>query len=283
MQKIKSLIKKIMPISLYIYLCQMRKMKKVNRISKKSNIDILDINELKKIKKSDTLFILGSGDSINSITEEEWKIIKSKDSIGLNFWLYHKFIPNFYCYEEGDDDERNNIFYKNLKLKEEEYKSVIFLVKSIQWHGLDYSSIPKKLIKNHKISTEIEAFSSSRKEMIKFYNKLKIRHTKTLVQARASISYLIYLGYLLGYKEIVLCGVDLNNTKYFFEDIKYNKYIIPKNEMKDIHFTEMKRVDKLTISEIIEVLAKDIFKNEIKIYIAKSVGVLSSKIEVYKF
>jgi len=47
-------------------------------------------------KKSDTLFILGSGPSINLITESEWAHIREHDSVGFNWWMAHDFVPSFY-------------------------------------------------------------------------------------------------------------------------------------------------------------------------------------------
>jgi hypothetical protein len=38
-----------------------------------------------------------------------------------------------------------------------------------------------------------------------------------LYKKRASISLWAYFSYALGYKNVVLCGVDLNNTVYFYE------------------------------------------------------------------
>ena len=36
-------------------------------------------------KKSDTVFIVGSGESINDLSEKEWDIIKRHNIIGLNY------------------------------------------------------------------------------------------------------------------------------------------------------------------------------------------------------
>ena len=50
-----------------------------------------------KNKNSDTLFILGSGESINSI--KIWDKIRSHDSIGFNYFIFNNFVPSFYILE----------------------------------------------------------------------------------------------------------------------------------------------------------------------------------------
>lgn len=275
MEKIKLLIKRIIPISLYIYIQKERNIRNIRKLSKESKISILDIEELKKLKKSDTLFILGGGSSINSITEKEWKVIKTKDSFGLNFWLYHEFVPDFYCYEEPFFKE---IFYKTLKLKEKEYENTIFILKDGK---LSHELVPEQLKKNYRLSLQLSALISSKKEMIKFYKK--VENLKMIVQARVSMSYLIYLGYLMGYEKVVLCGVELDNTKYFYQEKKYNHFEIPQIKKTEVHITEEQRNGVIITSEIIKILSKNILKDKLKIYIAKNVGKLKNEIEVYDF
>ena len=75
----------------------------------------------------------------------------------------------------------------------------------------------------------------------------------------------------------------MNSTSYFYDDIMYNKYTIPKNEMKNIHFIERKLKDKLPVSEIIIEMEKFLFQGDKKLYIAKNIGALKNKIDVYNF
>jgi hypothetical protein len=57
-------------------------------------------NEDFKYKKtSDTLYILGSGPSINHLSSKCFSLIKEADSIGFNFWFAHEFVPSFYCFQ----------------------------------------------------------------------------------------------------------------------------------------------------------------------------------------
>lgn len=270
-----------MPLNIYILFFKKKRERVIKKIRKYNKIEELKIDDLKKLKKTDTLFILGSGESINLITDEEWKIIEKNDSVGFNFWLYHEFVPTLYVYEESiDDEERNKIFYEMLNLKKEKYIKNKFIVKSLREKFL-IEKIPNELKKNFLLSNEIEGLCYDKNILKKFLALIKEKNE--LIQIRGTIIYLLGLAYILGYKKIVLCGIDLNSTSYFYDDIMYNKYTIPKNEMKNIHFIERKLKDKLPVSEIIIEMEKFLFQGDKKLYIAKNIGALKNKIDVYNF
>ena len=221
-----------MPLNIYILFFKKKRERVIKKIRKYNKIEELKIDDLKKLKKTDTLFILGSGESINLITDEEWKIIEKNDSVGFNFWLYHEFVPTLYVYEEsGDDEERNRIFYDILNLKRRNYIGKKFIVKSVREKFL-IEKIPDELKKNFLLSNEIEGLCYDKNILKKFLKR--IREKSELMQVRGTVTYLLVLAYILGYKKIVLCGIDLNSTGYFYDDIIYNKYITPKNEIKNI-------------------------------------------------
>ena len=54
-----------------------------------------------KYKNSDTAVFLGSGQSINNISMQEWVVInKNCDLWTVNNWVYHPFVvPDFYMVE----------------------------------------------------------------------------------------------------------------------------------------------------------------------------------------
>ena len=56
------------------------------------NKKLIKSNIFKK-KNSDNLFILGSGESINSI--KIWDQIETHDSVGFNYFIFNNFVPNF--------------------------------------------------------------------------------------------------------------------------------------------------------------------------------------------
>ena len=72
----------------------------------------LTLKEIKKkIKKNDTIFVLGGSETINNITEKQWNFIAKHDSIGINWWPVHEFIPTYYY----SNYPRNKTHFKNYK------------------------------------------------------------------------------------------------------------------------------------------------------------------------
>ncbi|HYK35227.1 hypothetical protein [Alloacidobacterium sp.] len=62
-------------------------------------LPLLETLNLPSLRTSDTLFVLGSAWSINSISDKRWQIIARHDSVGINFWPVHPFLPRFYHFE----------------------------------------------------------------------------------------------------------------------------------------------------------------------------------------
>src|SRR5438105_10010101 len=66
---------------------------------RRSGVRRLNEVDLHAYKRSNTLFVLGSGASVNEISPERWKVIARHDSVGFNFWLVHPFVPTYYFLE----------------------------------------------------------------------------------------------------------------------------------------------------------------------------------------
>ncbi|WP_404468984.1 hypothetical protein [Sutcliffiella horikoshii] len=263
----------------------------VSKYRKKYNVKLL--GEMGgKLKKSNTLFILGSGSSVNSLTNEQWEEIKKHDSVGFNFWFLHDFTPSFYVYEENLNTERNDIFYDILSTKKEDYKDIPFIVKDIEYKGLTYEKIPEELRDQFYLSTDI-TFQSQKNDLQLFY-KLgyefirqlnKDIEIKVLLKKSGTLSYLLTLGEQLGYKKIVLCGVDLNNSKYFYDSTLYKEKFkipaIPINSMEK-HPTNQALNGNIPMEEIISVIDQTILVPKgIKLYIGSKTSALYPKLPYY--
>ncbi|MBA7523055.1 hypothetical protein ES705_15178 [subsurface metagenome] len=259
---------------------------KENKLKDTANLKI------KNYKKSNTLFILGSGASIVNISSEEWKIIRKSDSFGFNHWIVHDFVPTFYMFE--CENPKKLVFFRNLKQKAEKYKRVPIIYKGLTNQPIDLDRFPSQLRKNLYISAlflfqceDVISFS----QIIKYMKKLKMfsqsEKMRIHMQCRASISDIIIFGVIAGYKNIVLCGVDLNKINYFYEaDSNYYKkkgLLIPFSEQKGpIHRTIDKTVGNLTIDEIVYTLNEIVLKPMgINLYVAFNSSALYPKIPFY--
>ncbi|MFU2109639.1 hypothetical protein ACLRAH_03740 [Glaesserella parasuis] len=264
-----------------IFLKIMNRLKSINQIN------------FEELKKSDTLFILGSGSSINDLSSSDWEHISKHDSVGFNFWFLHDFVPSYYVYEESLDQRRNDIFYEILDDKKELYKNTVFLVKDIERKGKTLHKIPSSIKNNFYLAPSM-SFTSNfldenkffymLNEIIPFLKKVNSNRIRLLFNRKASLIYIVMLSYLLGYKKVVLCGVDLNNNHYFFDDVKYNNYKKPDNSyINGVHPTnDIGNKDPMTVAQILEVLYfKFLYKN-INLYILSNKSELAKFLPIYK-
>ena len=247
-------------------------------------------------KNSDTLFILGSGESINSI--KIWDKIRKHDSVGFNYFIFNNFVPNFYIFESTypEYEDEYNAQLSLIEKKINKFKSTkVFLKISRGFEGikkiLDKNSI------NYKLLFELNFNSNNVEEL-----KTKITHKKynlvkdflLLGQGVASIERLCLKAFFSGYKKIVLCGVDLNNSRYFFEknqlfteDLKKisNKIMKSKDMVHkgNKHITSDTKYCKggIVVQDVLTIYQKYVFKNKSQIFVESENSLLKQFFPVY--
>lgn len=263
----------------------------VTKYAKKYNVKQISDFDYLSYKTSDTLFVLGSGSSINDYTSEQWDLIKKHDSIGFNFWLINDFIPTFYVYEENADSSKTDTFYKLLHEKVEQYKDVPLIAKDIEVKGVSVNKLPKPLRKNLFLSTDIVMPGENIKKFrshLRFYNSYTRKKNRfslrVLPKKRATLSYLLFLAQEMDYKNIVLCGVDLSDSRFFYYNNKYANRLKPEMDLNedDIHPTNQKQESNISISDIIELIQEELFvEDHIKITVGSKKSALYPRFDYY--
>lgn len=189
--------------------------KKIGKLSYPS-----PMSKLKSLKTSNELFILASGSSINQI--KNWDRVKEADSVGFNFFMLHNFVPTFYYFEPEEINKRNDFYIKNILTKQGYFEQVfIRKMKNSLPIVNTINKIGAKAINVKPLSFKIDSRKQLEEKVRKvlkdsFFNKNLIYH-----QGSASIDLLSLTAMRLGYKKIYFCGVDLNNSKYFYESEEY--------------------------------------------------------------
>jgi hypothetical protein len=217
----------------------------ITSLNKIFNFNKLIDLPIKQYKTSDTIFILASGSSISSYSKEYWDIIRRHDSIGFNFWPVHDFIPT-YCQIEIPQDSLGRVatLKEILNFKQMDYRNVPIILKTthITPSRLNsfFQTLSGNFLQNMYISRMIPIPGlaiETKKRSIHLLNQLGYFDTtkrRNLVFGWASsVTDLLHIAVKFDYKEIILCGVDLNDSKYFYEvDAKYYKekgIPVPKN------------------------------------------------------
>jgi hypothetical protein len=208
---------------------------------------------------ADTLFVLGSGSSINRLSPAQWARVERAHSVGFNFWIIHDHVPTYFVFEQRTGSERATAFYRLLEMRADDYQGVPLLMKSTVG-GLD--RIPSGLRPGLTASPTFEVPGRSRPELrraLDLSRRLGIWRPGDpgmIPTKRASLSYMLFFGWFLGYRRIVLLGVDLNNTRYFYEERRdeyqaLGRPVPESGQLGTIHRTVDRRVDPLTIDEVV--------------------------------
>jgi hypothetical protein len=214
-------------------------------------LPLLDSVDLSLWKTSDTLFILGSAWSINEISDERWQVIEKHDSVGINFWPAHPFVPRVFQFE--------NIAYDNqpvmydalrglLERRSEAYVNTLKIITEVNPIELRQTvfELPEGIKKNLYVGFSMPVVARNEDELragIQYMHSIGAfsphRRVAWLFKYGGSVIAMMTLAVLMGYRRIILCGVDLNSQNYFYHHRgRYPEYadweFVPR---KDAHLT----------------------------------------------
>lgn len=272
-----------------------------NKLSK-GQYKIATFNNLHDYKTSDTLFILGTGSSINSISNSQWKLIREHDSIGLNLFLAHPFIPTFYHLEFTP--LLLKYFEKWKSIKDFDFKKTSFINFSLHldegknisdyvFSKHTYFSVPRRPYTHQNKKAFIKILN-------KYYAKNAYKENNVYLHHKGSLTVALSIGVLLGYKNIILHGVDLNNSNYFYEDqVKFpdiigqdardyleirKKVLIREGKWSDVHETNNKKITPIsfTIPEFIQLYYENVLNElDVKLFIGNKSSALYPYLPYY--
>ncbi|MHA2023947.1 MAG: hypothetical protein ACTSWQ_09835 [Candidatus Thorarchaeota archaeon] len=187
---------------------------------------IQDIQSARKYKNSSTAVFLGSGSSINDITDKQWAKLREFDLWTVNNWVYHPtVVPRFYHLELKSYGFP--IVSRRFEEKKDKYKDVKFIVPEGKSLTLTNGAKVRTL---DAIPSCCEVFTYSwvnnkTREKKNINASYQMRDDVVTRSYGVSITSVLELMYKFGYERIVLYGVDLNNSLYFWTggDPKYGK------------------------------------------------------------
>lgn len=237
----------------------------------RAGIPWLDQVDLLQTKSSDTLFVLGSGPSINRISAERWQLIAAHDTVGFNWWLYHSFVPKFYFFEVIAKEELPTAFDSYLTLADRraaDYASTIKVAMELLRSGTQtLHHLPPAFRKNLFAAHKIEAPARNEPELARALAYLQHRGAfrvtgrfSDLLKYAASLTTMLVFALKLGYKRIVLCGIDLKTPDYFFQDrrIYPDSWEPPESECFETHFTEVTLTWKLPVTRAVAIIKEQL-------------------------
>ena len=185
---------------------------------------ILDEHALRATRRSDTVFILGSGYSINDLTPEECAHFEQHDTLAFNFFAHSQLLRVDYhlVREIAESDRRRDVWeprireYFELIRGNPAYRDTVLLlqeglraVNSNRAFELGVVPRDKRLF--------LWRTAYGRRELGRSF-------AEGLSHPDATIEECINLAYLLGWTTIVLVGFDLYDNRYFWLDYEQARY-----------------------------------------------------------
>ncbi len=254
----------------------------------------INYNHLKNCKKSNKLFIIGSGASINEINDETWEKISKHDTLGFNGSFHLKKVNiTYHILRAGQEDpsieEEDKIEHEleYAKYLIEKINSNVFYSKTIFLFSRGISQHFTNLLIGFKLWKSNSIFQYNTNKIFSYPRgnlSLGLIHRKgTLIDA-------ISFGFHMGYQEIILLGIDLYNNHYFWADknktISYDKTL--KKEvsthitLRGVKASDTHNTFKNGIVNYIGNL-KDYFESKnVKLFVFNPKSLLKKHLSVYK-
>jgi hypothetical protein len=167
----------------------------------------LSEDELRARRRSDTVFVFGSGRSLNDIAPEQWRAIARHDVISLREFPRQQWVrADFHLTGEVDFIEP----YAQRLRENPLYAETAFVVQEGWFAESGNELIGRRLL---PLGARVYRF---RRVSRGGYASPSRSLARGLVHAFNSITDATNFAYLLGWRRIVLAGVDLYNKEYFW-------------------------------------------------------------------
>lgn len=187
----------------------------------------MKISDIKR--NSDDVVLLCTGKSINDITDKQWNWIQVQDTWAVNNFVYHPWmVPKFNHLEVKSYDYPYEQRYLNEKW-EKGWKNVGYVFPN------DRGSYIASCI-GHSNEAKIYTYTYARrgehprlKPDVKIDAKFNPDDGNIYKSYDTSMSSIIQILYLIGYKRIVIFGMDMTTSEYFWSNMnidvhdKWNK------------------------------------------------------------
>ncbi len=223
-------------------------------------------------KKSDTIVVLGSGWSVNSLDDCHWDKIKMLDSIGFNWFCKHKFEPKFYFVREQANISSRKGEGESVKKfigRINRYKETCCIICDVSHHTKE----AHRYKNDRRIKSECFILKDDKKR--KRIQKIKRYMSRSpvdygLIHGKCTLYNIMHLVKYMDYQRIIFVGIDLYNSRYFWLGRKDTRHTVKKKgqSWKDRH----------AIANRVLYLVKQFSKFGIPMYVTNKRSLLTSLI-----
>ena len=179
---------------------------------------VLSEAELRATRKSDTLFIFGSGYSINDISDAKWKHFEQHDTMGFNLFVHQERVRVDYhlIREIGNKYDDPTLWwpevneYVGLLHSNPCYADTIVIVQG-GWTAIGGNQVVGRQLLPRE--ARIFRFRNRRRRS---FEPPSASFSEGLVHGPATLADCVNFAYILAWRQIVLVGVDLYDRRHFW-------------------------------------------------------------------
>lgn len=202
----------------------------VARRAKDAGLEVANWNRLSSSLESkgdaETFFVLGSGASIEELSDNNFAEIAKNRSVGINNWGLHPFVPDFFCFESAPNVGDGGDLGRAVQFLDREdivarQPPILLLRPRTQSEMAFFDLVPASL--RHgiflygRVSPATRNLGNLRSDVSFYFRHIGCRRAGILLDSGASALRMAVLGFLMGYKNISFAGVDLTSSQYFWE------------------------------------------------------------------
>lgn len=171
---------------------------------------------LRAHRRSDTVYVFGSGASLNDLSPADWQAVAQHDTFGFNWFVHERFVRCDFHLIRGipDTDLDRRVWkpqlheYFDLIRTNPCFAETVFLV-----HGGFRAINGNRAIGYRLLPDSNPVFRWRTDVRTELPNR---SFAEGLVHGHSTLQEAINAAYLLGWSRIVLAGVDLYDRRYFW-------------------------------------------------------------------
>jgi hypothetical protein len=249
--------------------------------------------------RSSELFILGSGPSVLELSEANKLRMRAGTTIGLNSWALHDFIPDAYSFEEMENDHYASVAagLSSALARQEVITAnplVLHLRTRLTTPSRRLVSVPPDLRLNTRyygrVNVETRKIRNLESDLVAllYAQRSGAIAPHVLIDSGMSVARMVSLGILRRFSSIILVGVDLNSSRYFFEEepsylARHNLHDFnPSIDRSADHDTEATGKRNFAANEFIPALARaSVSSGGPRVYVGSQSSRLSNAMDAF--
>ena len=182
------------------------------------NYETYTLETVKRCMTSDTVFIVGAGPSLNRLSRRHFEVIAQHDSFAINYAFLKKEIRPTYLQLSLEKDWSLQYMVRALEHGREQVRDSIFFLHSKALHRMAHPRLTPELFASNPQCCIYKLPEPIQLEKARPFAKNDFDKT---VFYRGTLTLTLDLVLRMGYRKIVLLGIDPDQLAYFFDEYSF--------------------------------------------------------------